>query len=141
MFFMQCGDILPEIGIGNIKLGMSRNDVEKIMFETIVQCLPEFYILQGEDIKVWVNKSEDCVTQIMVFGAFEGKLMKEFGIGSHLPDIEQKLNETAKEECYVYCFESLRGICFELEELEEDWDDIDWFKSKSKISFISVFKE
>ena len=141
MFFMQRGDILPEIGIGNIKLGMNRNDVEKIMHHAPVQCLSEAYILKGRDINVWINKSTNCVTQIMVFGEFKGKLMNEFGIGSYLSNIEQKLNETATDEYYVYTFKNLQGICFELEDIEEDWNDIDWFKSNSKINFISVFKD
>jgi len=138
---MQRGDILPEIGIGNIKLGMNRNDVEKIMHHAPVQCLSEAYILKGRDINVWINKSTNCVTQIMVFGEFKGKLMNEFGIGSYLSNIEQKLNETATDEYYVYTFKNLQGICFELEDIEEDWNDIDWFKSNSKINFISVFKD
>ena len=141
MFFMQSGDILPGIGIGNIKLGMNLNDVEKIIPNSSIQHLPEFYILHGGDIKVWINISTNCVTQIMVFGTFKGKLMNEFGIGSHLSAIEQKLNQVAQEEHYVYIIKNLKGICFELEEIEEDWDNIDWFKSNSKINFISVFKD
>lgn len=141
MFSLQNGNIIPEVGIGNIRLGMNKSDIEKILTEKSIHCLHEFYVYESEGIKVWINKAKDCVTQIMVFGNFNGKLMNKFGIGSHLSDIERQMGEDAEEEQYVYVFKNLKGICFELEEIEEEWDDIKWFKSNSKITSISIFTE
>lgn len=65
--------------------------------------------------------------------------MGEFGIGSFLGEIEESAGELSHEESDVYMFKSQRGICFELEDIEEDWDSVTWFKQNAPIEYISVF--
>jgi len=132
---LKNGEIVPNIGIGSIKLGMNASELKKIITEKSIKTLTECYILEYEDVNVWVDNETDCITQIMVFGKFNGKLLNEFGIGSLLSDIESQLNEKAVEEHYVYIFKNLKGICFEIEETEDD------FNNDAKIAFISVFSD
>ena len=139
MFFMNNGIITPSVGIGNIKLGMSLDEIEKIMPKSTIKHLEYSYIFHGGDIAIWISKACNFVTQIMVFGTFKGTLFEEFGIGSYLSDIDQKVNDIAEYSDYVYTFRKLKGICFEIEDVEKEWDDIGWHKSNATIEFISVF--
>lgn len=44
--------------------------------------------------------------------------------------------ELSYEEDDVYLLKSQRGICFELEDIEADWDSITWFKHNAPIEYI-----
>lgn len=139
MFFLNDGDIVPGAGIGDIRIGMHKKDIENILSDSTVNQLVEYEVYQGGDVKVWVNKRMDVVTQILVFGGFRGKLMYEYGIGSYLSDIENKLKSRAINERDVYVFDELKGVCFELGEVAKDWDNLQWFKANAPIECISVF--
>jgi len=141
MYSLKNGEIIPNIGIGSIKLGMNVSELKKIISEKSIQYLSDCYVLECEDVNIWVDKEKDCIAQIMVFGQFNGKLLNKFGVDSYLSDIESQIGKNATEEHYVYVFKNLKGICFEFEEIEDDWNDIEWFKSNAKIAFISVFSE
>lgn len=47
--------------------------------------------------------------------------------------------ELSYEENGEYMFESQRGICFELEDIEADRDSFTWFKQNAPIKYISFY--
>ena len=76
----------------------------------------------------------------MAYGSFDGKFADRFGVGSYLCDIEDYLGEKASEKLVTYLFTSVDGICFELNDIDDDWDDKEWFKANAPIEYISIFK-
>ncbi|MDE7203961.1 MAG: hypothetical protein K2O91_19195 [Lachnospiraceae bacterium] len=139
MFFLQTGDIIPGKRIGSIEIGKDVSALLELSHDFIVQDLSQNQLYIGGDVQVWVDKTEKIITQIMVYGSFKGTFMGRFGIGSFLGKIEECAGELSYEEDYVYLFESQKGICFELEDIEDDWDSITWFKYNAPIEYISVF--
>ena len=139
MFFLQTGDIIPGKRIGSIEIGKDVSALLEFSHDFIVQDLSQNQLYIGGDVQVWVDKSKKIITQIMVYGSFKGTFMGRFGIGSFLGKIEECAGELSYEEDYVYLFESQKGICFELEDIEDDWDSITWFKYNAPIEYISVF--
>ena len=139
MFFLQTGDIIPGKRIGSIEIGKDVSTLLELSHDFIVQDLSQNQLYIGGDVQVWVDKSKKIITQIMVYGSFKGTFMRKFGIGSFLGKIEECTGELSYEEDYVYLFESQKGICFELEDIEDDWDSITWFKHNAPIEYISVF--
>lgn len=139
MFFLQTGDIIPGKRIGLIEIDKDVSDLLELSDDFVVQDLADNQLYIGGDVQVWVDKTKKIITQIMVYGSFKGTFMGEFGIGSFLGEIEESAGELSHEESDVYMFKSQRGICFELEDIEEDWDSVTWFKQNAPIEYISVF--
>lgn len=141
MFSLQTGDIVPGKRIGALELGKDMSVLLEHSDDFTIQDLAQCQLYIGADVQIWVDKTQKIITQIMVYGSFEGTFMGQFKIGSFLGQIEERLGESAYEEADVYLFESQKGICFELEDIEEEWDCVTWFKHNAPIEFISVFLE
>lgn len=140
MSALKNGVILPGIGVGNIKIGTRLGSLKKILNNySVAERNPNVDVYETENIKVWVDKSKEEVTQVLVQNEFKGKFLNRFGIGSYLSEIEDFLEEKAKYEYYVYVFESIKGICFELTDIDDDWDNFEWFKKHAPIEYISVY--
>lgn len=139
MFFLQTGDIIPGKQIGLIEIGKDVSDLLELSDDFEVQELSDNQLYIGGDVQVWVDRTSKIIIQIMVYGSFKGTFMGEFGIGSLLGEIEESAGELSYEENGVYMFETRRGICFELEDIEGDWDSVTWFKHNAPIEYISVF--
>ena len=135
LFSLHVGDIVPGIGIGTIKLGCAKDTIQDISSNFVVQELPTSWLYVGSDIKIWVDKKENVITQVLVFGGFCGKFMSKYGIGACLSEIEREINDFAYNELDVYKFKSINGICFELEDLDRDWDSETWFTFPHKCNF------
>ncbi len=82
----------------------------------------------------WIDKSQTSVTQIMVFGEYDGKFLEKIGIGSTLSDLNHLGIGWIKED-YIYKLPEYPGICFELEDIDE------WNELEAPIEFISIYCE
>lgn len=140
MFYLQKGDIIPNVQIGLIKIGAGKSDITSLSKDLLVKHLPAHDLYVGGDIQIWLHRATDYVTQIMVYGSFGGKFADRFGVDSYLCDIEDYLREKANRRLDTYLFTSVGGICFELNDIEGDWDDEEWFKANAPIKYISIFK-
>ena len=137
---IECnGDIVPGYRIGSIELGMKKSDMDFMFDNHAPNELPDFFLYESSDTRVWVKKSDSTVSQILAFGNFDGEFMGRFGIGSFASDIEKHLNALSTYKNGVYIFERVGGICFELKDIDEDWDSEVWFKANAPIEAISVF--
>lgn len=140
MFFLRTGDIIPGKCIGRIELGKNVSVLLEQSDDFTIRDLSECQLYIGADVQVWVDKTRKMITQIMVYGDFGGTFMGKFKIGSFLGQIEEWLGESAYEDDDdVYVFESQKGICFELEDVEGDWGCMTWVKYNAPIEYISVF--
>lgn len=124
---------------GVFHTGKDVSDLLELSDDFEVQELSDNQLYIGGDVQVWVDRTSKIIIQIMVYGSFKGTFMGEFGIGSLLGEIEESAGELSYEENGVYMFETRRGICFELEDIEGDWDSVTWFKHNAPIEYISVF--
>ena len=88
---MEYGNIIPSKCIGSIHLGMNMEQVNKLVSIDKVENLQNCYVLQSKNIKIWINKENDKVTQVLVEDKFKGKYKDVIGIGSTLQDIQNKL--------------------------------------------------
>ena len=140
MFYLQTGDIIPNTQIGPIKIGAGESEIASISKDFLVKQLPEHDLYIGGDIQIWLHRATNYVTQIMAYGSFGGKFADRFGIGSYLCDIEDCLRERASNELGTYLFSSVDGICFELNDIDDDWDDEERFKANAPIEYITIFK-
>lgn len=139
MFYLRTGNIIPSVQIGLIKIGDSKKNIESISKDFLIKQLPEYDLYVGGDIQIWLHRATNHVTQIMAYGSFEGKFVDRFGVGSYLCDIEEYLGDKASEKLGVYQFASVDGICFELRDIDDDWDNEEWFKANAPIEYISIF--
>lgn len=124
------GPIVPAVGIGNIKLGMTKAELTDKIGESFkekklgIGCrldIENAAFWTGEDGRVW---------QIGVRGDFKGKFRDTIGIGSTLRDVEKYIGNYAPVY-YTYELEGIKGICFELEDIDtKPWDErtapIEW---------------
>jgi hypothetical protein len=140
MFYLQAGNIIPNAQIGFLKIGAGKSDITSISKDFSIKHLPAHDLYVGGDIQIWLHRATNCVTQIMVYDSFGGKFANRFGIGSYLCDIEKYLGEKASEKLDTYLFTSVKGICFELRDIDDDWDDKEWYKANAPIEYISIFK-
>jgi len=136
MVFMIYGNIVPGRSIGKIYLGMSSKQIYEIISVNKVRELPTHYIFHSENIKIWISKEEDKVTQILVEKKFKGKYNGFIGIGSTLKEIYNKLKINWYEDLDCYYLENTDGICFEL---GDSGDDEYWDEETAPIIYISIF--
>lgn len=139
MFCLRTGKIIPNTQIGLVKIGDGKSDIASISKDFLIKHLPEHDLYIGCDIQIWLHRAANYVTQIMAYNCFDGKFADRFGIGSYLCDIEDYLGEKASEELGSYFFRSAEGICFELDDIDDDWVDEEWFKANAPIEFITIF--
>lgn len=120
--------------MGPYQLGWGLQELkEKIKIIGFVEEeLDNHYTLTTKNIKFWVEKQQEVITQITVFGEYEGKFLEKISIGSRLSDLNVLDIRWVKED-YVYKLPDYPGICFELEDIE-DWDEL-----AAPIEFISIY--
>ena len=138
MFYLEYGDIIPGKGIGKLRLGMSRAQVEETIKEYTVDARCATDVLMCGDVQIWVHKEKDAVTQILVEGSFKGKFAGIIGIGSTLSDVQNLLHLEWYDDLDATHLKGVPGICFELVDTDDEYD---WDELTAPIEYISVFSE
>lgn len=127
------GSIVPGVGIGNIKLDITREQLLNIIGSDFKEQFRENdSVIEVENARFWIAE-DNCLDQIGVQKDFTGKFRKYIGIGSTLQDIKDYIGEYI--QVYdTYELEQEKGICFELEDVD------DWNELTAPIEFIYVFR-
>ena len=127
------GDIIPAVGISNIKLNFSREALLQLIGKDYKERIREDdSIIEIENAKFWIS-NDGKVDQIGVKGDFKGKYKNIIGLGSTLEDVKKYIGNYVNVYD-TYEIEEDKGICFELEDID-DWDEL-----KSPIDHIYVFR-
>lgn len=148
MFALKKGEIIPNIGIGSLRLGATEQDLFDLAFDQPLQMASSNFstVYTGADVMVWVDKCSGQISQILVFGDFGGKMMGKFGVGTYLHEIERAFGERVRLEYEItmeYRFPSLPGVSFELEDLDIP-DEVllqKPYEALAPIGAITVFKD
>lgn len=127
------GSIVPGVGIGNIKLDITREQLLNIIGSDFKEQFRENdSVIEVENARFWIAE-DNCLDQIGVQKDFTGKFRQYIGIGSTLQDIKDYIGEYI--QVYdTYELEQEKGICFELEDVD------DWNELTAPIEFIYVFR-
>lgn len=73
--------------VGNYQLGCTIQELKgKISEDYTEESLANHYTITTKNIKFWIFKEKNIVTQIMVFGSYNGKFKDSIGIGSTISD-------------------------------------------------------
>lgn len=130
---IQDGPIILDIGISNIRLGITKQELLwTVGYSYQDQSLEIGSIIEIENAKFWIA-SDGKVDQIGVEKDFRGKYKKLLGLGSTLNDLKQYIGDYV--QVYdTYELKDIKGICFELEDID-DWDEL-----KAPINHIYVFR-
>ncbi len=131
------GAIIPEVGISNIKLGISREELLNIIgcsYEERVR--EDDSIIKVENAKFWIA-SDGKVDQIGVEKDFHGKYENIIGIGSTMLDVKKYFGDYVNIYC-TYEIKNIDGMCFELEDVK-DYED-EWDELTAPIEFIYVYR-
>ncbi|MFE4569820.1 hypothetical protein [Paenibacillus chitinolyticus] len=126
--------IINGVSVGPYQLGWRLQELEeKISISGFVEEeLDKHYTITTNTLKFWVEKEQGEITQITVFGEYEGKFLGKIGVGNRLSDLNDLDIKWIKED-YVYKLPDYPGICFELEDID-DWDEL-----LAPIEFISIY--
>lgn len=126
--------IVPATRIGKYYIGWTFEKLVENLTDSFIQVdLDQHITLQAENIKVWISKLNNKVTQIMAYNNFKGKFLNKIGIGNCLEDIV-RLGIRYKQNDYIYELPDFPGICFELEDID------DWNELIAPIRYISIFE-
>ncbi|XCP84987.1 hypothetical protein ABXS75_18480 [Roseburia hominis] len=133
---IQDGPIIPGVRIGNIRLGIDKEELLRAAGEDYQEEFLEMgSIIKVENARFWIA-SDGKVDQIGVEGDFEGKYKGVIGLGSTLKDVKGLVGNYV--EVYdTYEMEVDKGICFELEDVDE-WEE--WDELRAPIDHIYVFR-
>jgi len=127
------GEIINGKSVGNYQLGCTIQELKgKISEDYTEESLANHYTITTKNIKFWIFKEKNIVTQIMVFGSYNGKFKDSIGIGNTISDL-RKIGIKYSKEDYIYTLPDYSGICFELEDID-DWDEYN-----APIESISIF--
>ncbi|MCH5268464.1 MAG: hypothetical protein J1E62_08985 [Lachnospiraceae bacterium] len=138
---IENGEIIPGVGIGEFKIGMSKEELLEILGDDYTESY-----LSGVDWKLdienaafWIHKHYG-VRQIGVWGDFKGSYKGSVKIGTTLSEIQEMFG--AYEEAggiidAIYEIVGVDGMCFELDDLD-DWDD--WDELIAPINVIFVYR-
>ena len=130
---IQDGPIIPGVGIGNIKLNMTKDQLISILGNDFNERFRENdSVIEVENAKFWISE-DGKIDQIGVEKDFNGKYKELIGIGSTLSDVKKFIGNYI--QVYdTYEVENEKGICFELEDID-DWDPL-----VAPIEYIFVFR-
>lgn len=130
---LKDGVIIPGIGIGNIMLDLTKQELIDIIGEDYGERVRENdSIIEIQNAKFWID-NDGKIDQIGVGKDFKGKYNDVIGIGSTLKDVKKYIgNYISVYDTYE--LESIKGICFELEDIDE-WDEL-----TAPIEYIYVFR-
>lgn len=137
MFYLCSGEIVPEKGIGSLKLGMSSEEIRSVISDFEIEHIETSSVFICGDVRIWVDKEMDRCTQILVKNGFKGKYNNKIGLGMTLTDIN-KMGWEWYEDLDAYFIKEISGICFELADAEDDDDE--WNELTAPIVYITVFK-
>lgn len=128
--------IMNGVGVDSYQLGCGLEEIKKKIKDInfTEEELDSHLTISTDSIKFWIDKDQNNVTQISVFGEYTGKFLKKIGIGSTLSDLNDLGIKWVKED-YVYKLPEYPGVCFELEDTD-DWNEIE-----APIQFISIYCE
>jgi len=128
--------IMNGVGVDSYQLGCGLQEIkEKIKdIDFTEEELETHLTLSTDTIKFWIDKDQNTITQILVFGEYRGKFLEKIGIGSTLSDLNDLGMKWIKED-YVYKLPEYPGICFELEDID------DWNELEAPIEFITIYCE
>lgn len=130
---IENGSIIPGVGIGNVNLNITKNQLLEIIKDDYKERFREIgSVIEIENAKFWIS-SDGKVDQIGVGGDFAGKYKNIIGIGSTLSDVKKFIGNYVNVYD-TYEIEAEKGICFELEDID-DWDEL-----KAPIEYIYVFR-
>lgn len=130
---IEDGDIIPAVGIGNIRLNSTKEDLLKFLKGDFKERFREVdSIIEIENAKFWIA-NDGKVDQIGVEGDFRGKYKDAIGLGSTLKDVKNLVGNYVNVYD-TYEMEVDKGICFELEDIDE-WDELE-----APIDHIYVFR-
>ena len=133
MMKIEDGDIIPAVGISNIKLDITKEELLRLLKKDFMERSREDdLIITVENAKFWIA-SDGKVDQIGVEGDFKGKYKGVIGLGSTLQDVKKFVGDPVNVYD-TYEMEEDKGICFELEDVD-DWDEL-----KAPIDHIYVFR-
>lgn len=126
--------IINGVSVGPYQLGWGLQELKEKLKNIgfVEEELDNHYTLTTKDIKFWVEKEQEIITQVTVFGEYERKFLGKIGIGSRLSDLND-LDIRWEKEDYVYKLPDYPGICFELEDID-DWDEL-----AAPIEFITIY--
>ena len=121
------GDVIPGKSISHFVLGMTYETISEMLNYDYSVCKNTsigFYDLTTENAKFYFNK-DNRLYQIGVTIGFTSKLDNCIGIGSTMTDVKKKYGGYS-EEYDVYLIHGVKGICFELGDMDEidDWDEL-----------------
>ncbi|WP_342576013.1 hypothetical protein [Paenibacillus sp. FSL M8-0142] len=128
--------IINGVGVDSYQLGCGLEEIkEKIKdIDYTEEELDNHFTISTDSIKFWIDKDQNNVTQISMFGEYKGKFLEKIGIGGTLSDLNDLGIKWIKED-YVYKLPEYPGICFELEDID------DWNELEAPIEFISIYCE
>ena len=130
---MKDGAIIPAVGIGEIALNSTREELLKVLKgEFKERFIDNGSIIEIENAKFWIS-DDGKVDQIGVERDFKGKYKNIIGLGSTLTDVKNSVGNYVNVYD-TYEMETDKGICFELEDID-DWDEL-----KAPIDHIYVFR-
>lgn len=119
---VENGPIIPGVCIGNIKLGITQEELLKIIDRDYKeQSLEMGAILAIENAKFWIA-SDGKVDQIGVENNFKGRYKGVIGLGSTLSDLKNYIGNYIQVHD-TYELENEKGICFELEDVD-NWNEL-----------------
>ena len=122
MMKIQDGPIIPGVGIGNIKLNITKDQLIVLIGNDYKESLlGRGTRIEIENAKFWISE-DGKIYQIGVEGDFKGKYKGIIGIGSTLSEVKKFIGNYV--QVYdTYEMENEEGICFELEDID-DWDPL-----------------
>lgn len=135
---IEDGKIFAGLSISNIKLDITREELLDIIGEDYEESeINETdTTITIENASFWIDYNGK-VSQIGVWGDFQGRYRDIIGIGSTLEDVKEHIGNY-DEEYDTYGIENEKGICFELGDMDDDcyWDEL-----KAPIESIYVYKQ
>ena len=133
---IQEGKVIPNVGIGPFLLGMSSNELEKIICDYTIENRTNGIskVYHVENAQFFFDEN-DALQQVGVSLGFEGKYLDVIGIGDTLEALYQ-LGYECYEEYGDRLIRGVDGICFELGDTDSDDD---WNEKEAPIEWIFVY--
>jgi len=138
MYRLKSGSILPGKGIGPFRLGMTFNEVTGQVSQYKQRELANASQIICENVKIWIDHQTDLVSQILVYGSFDGTFDGWLSVGKTLADALEK-GYSYHEELGAYMLDGIEGLCMELEDDCDLDDDAPWDERTAPITRISVY--
>ncbi|GHU61059.1 hypothetical protein FACS189418_0020 [Clostridia bacterium] len=127
------GSIIPNVGIGSYLLDITKKELLDIIGNNYKETMRKRdSIISVENAKFWIAE-DGKVDQIGVTKGFRGTYKNVISIGSTLAEVKERIGNYV-EVGDTYEMENEKGICFELEDVD-DWEEL-----IAPIEFIYVFR-